>query len=748
MKFESSQQELNKCEKSKLYIKYKSIFGLNKDLSERIAKSGAKKLIIVARLLFFFGIIKLLVDPVTRANPCRAFYFLSISGLSFIGFLYSLAVLKWRKMPHIFKQGLGVYGLITAIVLSIYNMYTSSNVVNGFLVLLIVMLLILTLANMEPMVFLCIIILPAFFFERELYEYYGHDLFMDVLIIFLIIVSLAFVLRRNLVVNYKQERRIIETSQNAIAADRAKSVFLARMSHEIRTPINAILGFDEMIIRESKEDVVRGYAVDIRNSGNTLLSVINDVLDFSRIEAGKMELYPVEYNMAFLINDLNNMIISRAQRKQLKIIHDINPQIPKVIFGDEVRIKQILLNLLTNAVKYTDDGSITIEVDFNRLDDSRGEFYFSIRDTGIGIKEEDLDSFFAPFERIEDVGGHKVEGTGLGIAICKELLCLMGSEMEVDSTFGVGSAFSFKLIQEVRNWEPIGDVKRCLATNEAIEEYQVTFTAREAKILAVDDMPVNLRVFTGLLKNTNMRIDTCTSGRECILMAQREDYDMVFLDHMMPDMDGIEVLHHLRTDNSAKYKETPIIILTANAVLGMREKYLEDGFTDYLSKPIIPERLEQMFINYLPKEKVILTGLVKNITNNHGAMGASKEYKSRLTVEFENLCRIPEFRGKEAAAAIGGKLKYVSAVKDFAEAIDEHVGRIGKCYKAGQFQGYSYEMSELRTALGRVGAYDLSEFARVLGQCADAGEVEIVMLRTEALTEGLNTLKEKIREAL
>lgn len=399
-----------------------------------------------------------------------------------------------------------------------------------------------------------------------------------------------------------------EAREQAELANQGKTIFLSNMSHEIRTPINAVLGLDEMIIRESEEETIRDYAMDIKSSGKSLLALVNDVLDFSKIESGKLELVNTEYDVSSVINDLVNMISARAIGKGLSFMVDVKPEVPHLLFGDEVRIKQIILNLLTNAVKYTDKGTVTLTIDYSKVDNEKIKLLVSVKDTGKGIKEADMEKLFVPFERIEEKRNRNIEGTGLGMSITKQLLALMDSELQVDSVYGKGSNFTFEIIQGVRDWKAIGNYQEAYRRQKSLAiKYKEQFRAPKARILVVDDTVINLKVFSGLLKKTEVMIDEAHSGEECLNFVSENDYHIIFIDHMMPDMDGIETLRRIKEMDSSKNSVVPTIALTANATSGSREFYLKSGFTEYLTKPIEPLKLEQMLIRFLPEELVELT---------------------------------------------------------------------------------------------------------------------------------------------
>ncbi len=389
----------------------------------------------------------------------------------------------------------------------------------------------------------------------------------------------------------------------AESADRAKSDFLANMSHEIRTPINAVLGLNELIQRESTEENIQRYSSDVAEAGNTLLSLINDILDFSKIEAGKMELAPAEYELSSLIREVNNMIGIRCKDRGLKFIIRNNPDIPNYLYGDEVRIRQILINILNNAIKYTDEGLVTLIVDYEKLSDNNINLILTAKDTGIGIKEEDLASLFESFKRIDLASNRKKEGTGLGLSITKSFVDLMGGTINVESTYGKGSAFTISIPQTIIKDEKIGIFKSD-STNSRKYRYEASFLAPAANILIVDDVEMNIKVIQGLLKQTKIQVDTALSGKECLEKIADTEYDIILLDHMMPEMDGIETLQIMKSDESHPNQNTPVIMLTANAIMGAKEEYIETGFSDYLSKPVKSDLLEAMLLKYLPENKI------------------------------------------------------------------------------------------------------------------------------------------------
>ena len=392
------------------------------------------------------------------------------------------------------------------------------------------------------------------------------------------------------------ERKVLELEKDAAnASNKAKSDFLANMSHEIRTPMNAIIGMDEMILRSSPSDPVRKYALDIQSAGKTLLSIINDILDFSKIESGKMELIPVEYSFSSVMNDVVNMTMKKAQDKGLEYILKVSEDIPSVMHGDEIRVRQVMLNLINNAIKYTNEGSVTVDVSYDRGTEM---LWVIVSDTGIGIKNEDLGKLFGSFQRLEEDKNRNIEGTGLGLNITMRLVKMMGGTIGVNSKYGEGTTFTAQMKQTVVDRIPIGDFAQNLTRVQTYrEEYKPALVAPSAKILVVDDNDMNLEVIESLLQDTKIKVTTAESGQECINILRERSFDMIFLDQMMPGMSGIQTLEEINKENLAK--DTTIIALTADAIVGARENYINEGFTDYLSKPVMYDDMEAILLKYL-----------------------------------------------------------------------------------------------------------------------------------------------------
>lgn len=533
-----------------------------------------------------------------------------------------------------------------------------------------------------------------------------------------------------------------EAAENA---NKAKTQFLARMSHEIRTPINAVLGMDEMILRESTESDIKQYAGDIKNSANSLLNLINEILDSSKIESGKIEIVSVEYEVGSLLNDLYNMVSIRAKDKGLDLIFDVDSNIPSVCLGDDKRLKQVLINLLSNAVKYTNKGTVILKVTAG-IEGENAILHYSVKDTGIGIKEEDIGKIYDAFQRVDVSRNRYVEGTGLGLNIASQFLILMGSELHIKSEYEKGSEFSFDISQKIVNPKPLGDFKRRLNQASEQKNYRIDFTAPDAKILVVDDNKINLKVFKGLLKHTQMQVYEAESGKECMDMLREQSFDLIFLDHMMPEMDGVETLHAMHYERLCE--DTPVIMLTANAIVGEKEKYISEGFDDYLSKPIIPDRLDKMILHYLPENLVDMgdSDDAKREAENEDDVQKKDRLQSEADYEFKGDCELktdyePEIDFQAGINNTGSEELLHTLLGDFYSMIDEKVEKIQLYMSEERIKDYTVEVHGLKSSAKIIGAVALSDEFYQLELLGHAEDKELIEKKTPAVLEHLKKYK-------
>lgn len=530
----------------------------------------------------------------------------------------------------------------------------------------------------------------------------------------------------------RKEKRF---QQEAEAANMAKSSFLANMSHEIRTPINAILGMNEMILREEKDPAIRGYAGNIQASGNSLLSIVSDVLDISKIESGKLEIIPVDYEVNSLISDCCNMAAGRAKAKELELLVECADNVPMKLCGDETHIRQIIMNLLTNAVKYTEKGTVKLIVS-GRFTDGGFVLKVDVSDTGIGIAEENLPQLFTQFQRFDLQRNRNIEGTGLGLSIVKRLCDLMSGTITARSVLGSGSTFTVELPQKVVDSTPCGGVNLNYSAG-AEHEYHHSFEAPEAKILAVDDLPVNLLVIANLLKETRIKIDTAGSGRECMDKCSQQKYDLILMDHMMPEMDGVLTFEKLHGDKSSPNFETPVIMLTANALAGMREQYMDVGFADYVSKPVRGAKLEEAIRRNLPES------LIKPASPEIPAEAVSTEPSG-----FADICSaVPELNVNAALQYCCGSAELLNdLLHDFTE--NDHFSDLKAAFEEKRWEDYRRHAHSLKSTSLMIGLTGLSERARASELALKGGCTEFAELNHDSLIEEYSALLGKIKDYL
>lgn len=523
--------------------------------------------------------------------------------------------------------------------------------------------------------------------------------------------------------------------QQAKRANQAKSEFLANMSHEIRTPINAVLGMNEMIIRESNSPRITTYARNVESASKNLLAIINDILDFSKIEAGKMEIVTSDYKLSSVLNDVTNMIVFKAKQKDLKFNVKVDESLPDDLLGDEVRVRQVITNVLNNAVKYTREGSVSLDVKGERIDENIN-LIFTITDTGIGIKPEDLPKLFKKFERVDLEQNNTVEGTGLGLSITQNLLTMMNGEINVTSEYGKGSTFTIYLPQKIVSFEPIGNFhEKFIRYVHALRAYKESFRAPDANLLVVDDTDMNLTVIEGLLSKTEINLDTASSGKEALTLTKRTKYDLILMDQRMPQMDGTQTLNNIRSQENGLNINTPVICLTADAVSGARNKYIEEGFTDYLSKPVESASLESALIKYLPSEKILLQ-------ENESENQAQQE---RNISELENFYSLNEgLNYDEAIKNCANENILAKTLSQFWNSINNNLREIEQFFNESDINNYTIKVHALKSSARLIGAEELSRRAAYLEDCGNNKNLDEITAKTPELLNLYKSYREKL----
>ena len=542
-----------------------------------------------------------------------------------------------------------------------------------------------------------------------------------------------------------KEKNMLE---EVVRANEAKSQFLANMSHEIRTPINGILGMDSVLLKECHDENLREYAKNIQSAGQSLLSIINDILDISKIESGKMEILTIRYQLFSVLNDCYNLTKIKLQNKPVSFIMQINEKLPSWLYGDEVRIRQIINNFLSNAVKYTKEGNITFELDFEEKTDEQILLVITVRDTGIGIKEEDLGKLFESFTRIEEKRNRNIEGTGLGLNLTKNLVNLMGGEVFAESTYGKGSCFTAKIPQKIADAKPMGDFgKRYQQYLSTSDDDKLSFLAPDAKILVVDDVTMNLKVVEGLLKATKIQIDTAVSGSECLECVKTTPYQMIFLDHMMPEMDGVETLEHMKNLADNPNAQTPVIMLTANAIVGAKEEYIEAGFTDYLTKPIRETELLEMILKYLPEELVCENG-GQGIEKSQDAQ--DMEQPEAGGEGAEPLQRLEQLEGLDVKTGLTYCMNeedfYIEMLQEFLQA--DKASQLKHFLAEEDWDNYRTTVHALKSTSLTIGAAHLSGEAKALEMAAKEGNMDYIRSHHDGVMDEYKELTDHLKEIL
>ncbi len=571
--------------------------------------------------------------------------------------------------------------------------------------------------------------------NKALYEYPAVRIFF----IILIAAVGAFIVWRlmHITIISRQYEQIRAAKEEAERANTAKSRFLANMSHEIRTPINTIMGMNEMILREDTENVpseylksVTGFSRNIKIASESLLELINELLDLSKIESGKMELVELDYDTNELLQSLAMMIRVRSNQKDLTFKMDIDEKLPKKLFGDLGKLKEVLLNLMTNAVKYTEKGGFDLIVRVEEETAKKCRIKFAVKDTGIGIKPEDMKDLFTPFKRLEEVKNSGIQGTGLGLDISRQFVKLMGGELKCDSVYECGSTFYFTIEQKVVDPEPIGEFKEGKVAAES-DRYVPELIAPDAKILVVDDNEMNLQVIKGLLKPTKLQLTLVGSGKACLEELEKGSFNMVLLDHMMPEMDGLETLQHIRE----RFGDIIVIALTANIAGGGSAFYKEAGFQDYLSKPVDAAKLEKMIKSYLPAE------LIKEADPNEDYGGAEE---LTLPEDMKWLYEVEDLNVSDGLTYCGSAQQLKKFIGAFVDSADDKAKEIRDAFNDGDIKMYTIKVHALKSNARIMGVSRLSKLAEELENAGHENDLEKIEGRTGELLELVESVKEKL----
>ncbi len=538
----------------------------------------------------------------------------------------------------------------------------------------------------------------------------------------------------------KEQRAHMELLKvEAEKANVAKTEFLANMSHEIRTPMNAIIGLSRIALREEDmSDRVRENLEDVLTSSNNLLVIINDILDFSKIESGKLEIVHAKYQLSSLVYDVLTVIRFRLNNKPIEFVQEIDDTIPNMLYGDEMRIRQILLNVLGNAAKYTAQGKISLKIGWERMNDI-AVLVITISDTGQGIKKENLEQIFKRFERIETEENRKIEGTGLGLSITKGLLDRMGGTISVESTWGEGSTFTVMIPQRIIDERPMyGEMKQVVkeSIKDTEEHFERNLTFPGARVLVVDDNTMNLKVAKGLMAPYDMKVECVGGGRECLERLAVKSYDLILLDHMMPEMDGVETLRHMR---ELPGFNTPVVALTANAIRGAKKSYLDWGFMDYLSKPMHMEELESCLKRYLS------VFMHKGQIIKAAGEGRTKAYAKQKSTEADKDV-FDVAQGIEYA--MGDETFYAEILQLYLDEAQYGERQLEECLEAGDLKNYEILVHTLKSNLRLAGASAASSKALDLELHSKSGDLEYVKENHPGLMEEVALAKKHMRRYL
>lgn len=553
----------------------------------------------------------------------------------------------------------------------------------------------------------------------------------------------------------KYTEEIVALKEYAEAANQSKSTFLANMSHEIRTPMNAILGFNELILQKTSDSEIAGYASDIKIASANLLTLINEILDLSKIETGKMEIIKKNYILKNLIDETVINIIPQTNRKGLEFIMDIDENLPYELYGDADHIRNVLINILNNAVKYTYKGFVKLIIKLEHEDNDIANIRFAVADSGIGIKEEDMPKLFNKFEKFDIRKNSNVEGTGLGLTIVKGYVEMMGGTIEVDSVYEMGSTFSVILDQRIISHNKKDDNTIEDSRSQIEGKKRKRFKAPNARILVTDDNDINLKVIASILKSYNIRVETANSGKKAVELCRSNPYDMILMDHMMPEMDGVEAMQRIRNLLDDDDNRSIILAITANAITGVKEMLIKEGFTDYLSKPIDINLLEDMLLKYLPENLVMYneTGMNHEVAIMQEKL--AKEQCEKLINEDSIVGKITtnsdiKLIDMEQGIACCGmdREAYMEVLKIYYESVDNRIDDFIRFLKDKDYKNYVIAVHGLKSSSASIGAKEFSELAKAHEFAGKEGRYEFIHEGIDKLIADYKVIKEEVHNIL
>ncbi|MBR2529692.1 MAG: response regulator [Lachnospiraceae bacterium] len=522
---------------------------------------------------------------------------------------------------------------------------------------------------------------------------------------------------------------LLKKIEELTEANRSKNAFIANISHEIRTPMNAISGFAELLLQLDASEEVNEYAGEIKSASINLLAIINDLLYISKIESGRMELVPVPYFLHYLFTDIESVMSIPTKKKGIEFRIDANPELPSQLYGDIVRIRQILTNICNNAVKFTNEGYVQLSATFSEGEDADSVILeFQIKDTGIGIRKDDLDLIFDKFRQVDMRLNRNVEGSGLGLSICKQLTSLMNGTLTVDSVYGEGTTFTVRIPQKVLDRNKLSNY---LVHQKHEEKKRSVFYAPSARVLVVDDNPVNLKILRGLLLHYEIDADATDSGEEAVKMCDLHSYDLVLMDHMMPGMNGEEALNAIRSIDDPEKSKVPVIVVTANAIRGMRDEFLRKGFTDYLSKPVETRKLEQVLKDNLSENLVVSLDEDEN------------DQPEELDLEIKGI------DVDTGLAKTGGIVRdYLDILDIFVEYGPDKADEIEALATAKDYENYVIAVHSLKSVAANIGAHQLFTMAKIHEFAGKGGNTGFIEANSSKLVSLYREIISNIKKAL